>query len=140
MATAATRRAHAATSLPSWGPVAAGAAGGIAAFLLCTAIDDSGSILVRAILAVAGIAVGAVYFRLLRWLRDVRRARGILPLPIAEWKQNTMVILVVAITPIGLGGLGIWLQLVPSAIIGVWIWFVQARPRISVGKLRSWQN
>ncbi|WP_157514033.1 hypothetical protein [Nocardia concava] len=143
VAAASTRQARDAAALPTWGPIAAGVAGGLAVMLLCTVVEIGVVSPLGWGAGVAGIAAGVVYYRLLGWLKRVRRERGIIPLPLAEWKQNVLLIVVIMVVPpVGLAGSGldVWLRLLSAAIMGVWIWFTQARPRFTWWKNRHWKS
>ncbi|MEV5649257.1 hypothetical protein AB0L57_13480 [Nocardia sp. NPDC052254] len=142
IAAAATRQARGAAALLSWGPVAAGVFGGLAASLLCVAADAAMDSPLRWAVVVPGIAgfvSGAVFYLLGRWLRHVRRARGIIPLPPAEWKQIVALLAVVlVVVSLSSGSGSIWLRVLSGSILAGWIWFQLARPQIGFGTRRPW--
>ncbi|WP_194838949.1 hypothetical protein [Nocardia sp. XZ_19_369] len=143
IAAATTRQAHEAAALPTWGPVAAGVFAGLFTGLLTTVnrlgIDDP-----RAwIAAIAGIASGLAYYTIARWLHRTRRARGLIPLPLAQWKQITVLALIVPTVPLlGLADqrMSGWLPLLCGLITGGWIWFELARPQTAPWKTRPWRT
>ncbi|WP_167474959.1 hypothetical protein [Nocardia arthritidis] len=142
IAAATTRQAKDATALPMWGPIAAGFMTALTVFLLSTAIDHSDDPLRASIFGIPGIASGFVYYKLLQWLRRTRRARGIMPLPQPSWKFYLVLILSIALMPphgLESSRWDLWLQILSSAIMGGWIWFDQARPRLTPWKAR-WKN
>lgn len=143
VAAASTRQAREAAALPTWGPIAAGASGGLAIMLLCTVIEIGVVSPVGWGAGIAGIVAGVVYFRLLGWLRRVRRERGIIPLPLVAWKQDILlVVAILVVPPVGLSGsaLGVGLWLLSAAVLGGWIWYSQARPRFTWWKARQWRS
>ncbi|MCP9620810.1 hypothetical protein FOH10_25655 [Nocardia otitidiscaviarum] len=89
-AAAATRQAHEAAAVPRWGPVAAGVLTALAMLLIETVIEDNLSLVVRAILVVAGIAIIVANFKVLWWMRDLRRARGVVPREPSPWKDEAV--------------------------------------------------
>ncbi|MEU0501532.1 hypothetical protein [Nocardia sp. NPDC005998] len=140
IAAATTRQAHEAAALPSWGPFAAGVFAGLFVTLLGLAnalgFDDP----IAWTAAIGAIASYAVHYAIARWLRRVRRARGLIPVPLAEWKFIVALLVVLLIPDLGIGNpsLAAWLQLPCGLIMGGWIWFAQARPQTAPWKTRRW--
>ncbi|GAB2451375.1 hypothetical protein GCM10027262_75710 [Nocardia tengchongensis] len=138
IAAATTRQAHEAAALPSWGPIAAGVFAGLYVTLVGVAmvfeLDDP----IAWTAAIGAIASFAVWYAIVRWLRRVRRARGLIPVPLAEWKFMVVLVVALLIPDFGFGNprLGALLQLLAGLIMGGWSWFDQARPQIASWKTR----
>ncbi|MCC3312339.1 hypothetical protein [Nocardia africana] len=143
IATATTRQAHAAAALPRWHPVAAAVTGALAALLLCTVISDGVGGPVGWIVLLGGIGSGCVYFRLVQQQRGIQRARGVVALPMAEWKEFAALLAVLLVVPLvgyAVSGSDGWVRVVSSVVMGGWIWFAQARPRILSREWRPWKR
>ncbi|WP_405166764.1 hypothetical protein OG203_17675 [Nocardia sp. NBC_01499] len=142
VAAAATRRAHEAAALPTWGPFAAGVFAGLFVTLFGLALllgfDDP----IKWTALIGAIASFAVYYAIVRWLRRVRRARGLIPVPLAEWKFLVVLIVVLIIPDFGHGNqsLTAWLQLPCGLVMGGWMWFAQARPNGALWRMRPWRT
>ncbi|WP_405492209.1 hypothetical protein [Nocardia sp. NBC_00511] len=137
IAAAATRQAHEAAALSRWQPVAAGVSGALAVLLLCTVVEDGVGRPLGWVVLVGGICSGWVYFTLVRRQRGIQRDRGIVPLPMAERTQIIAILVVTLVVPLvgfAVSGPAVWIRVVSSVVLGGWIWFVQARPRILAGK------
>lgn len=144
IAAAATRHAHAAAAVPRWGPVTAGVLTALTMLLIETVIEDNLSLVVRATLVVAGIAVIGADFKVLWWMRDLRRARGVIPREPSPWKDEAVWWLALVIVPCLVwvnSEYRLWPRLLTSLILGGWIWYVAARPSWK-SRLRSapWKN
>ncbi|MFI1912694.1 hypothetical protein [Nocardia sp. NPDC020380] len=140
IAAAATRDANRAAALPGWAPVAAGVSGGLGAVLLVTVLDDGANNPLTWIEAITGIALVLAYLALVRWMRLTQLARGVLPTPVSQWKQEAVPIVVLLAVPmlgLAVAGLDGWRRVLTGAILGGWIWYVQARPQIAAWKQRS---
>jgi hypothetical protein len=129
IALTATRKAHDAAALPAWAPIAAGVFGGLAGVLIN---DGWGN---PPLAWIAGIASVLVCVVLVWWLSRARRARGVVPRPLAErpvaqWKQGLLLVLPPPVFA-GVAGSGLdgWPLLVAGSILGGWIWFALARQR-----------
>ncbi|MFJ9371639.1 hypothetical protein ACIRRA_45660 [Nocardia sp. NPDC101769] len=143
IAAATTRHAHEAAALPSWQPVAAAVSGALANLLLCTLVADGIGRPLGWIILIGGIGSGWVYFRLVQRQRRTQRARGIVPLPMGEWKQNMALLVVILVVPLvghASSGSDGWIRVASSVVLGGWIWFMQARPRILSWKTRPWKR
>ncbi|MVU81227.1 hypothetical protein GPX89_28780 [Nocardia sp. ET3-3] len=142
IAAATTRQAHEAAALPRWQPIAAAVSGALAAFLLCTLVADGIGRPFGWIILIAGIGSGCVVFGFARRQRRLQRVRGIVPLPMAEWKQNVALLVVILAVPLighATSMPDASTRLASSVVLGAWIWFMQSRPRILSRKPRAWK-
>ncbi|MFB8003911.1 hypothetical protein [Nocardia sp. NPDC056000] len=143
IAVTTTRKAHAAGALPGWQPVAAGVSGALAALLLCTLVADGIGRPLGWLILIGGISLGCAYFGFMQWQRRTQRTHGIVPLPMAEWKQITAILVVSLLVPLvgfAVSGPDGWVRIASSGVLGGWIWFHQARPRILSGKTWPWKR
>ncbi|MFI6046956.1 hypothetical protein ACIA8C_35425 [Nocardia sp. NPDC051321] len=143
IAAAATRQARAAAALPRWLPPVTGLLAGITIVMLCTAIDDGGDTVLTWIAGILGIASGVVYYKLAQSVRGFRHARGVIPLPLAWWKQEVVMLLAIFAIPtesLSYSGWGLWLRILPGVIVAGWIWYEQGRPWKSRPRTGSWEN
>ncbi|MFB8278494.1 hypothetical protein [Nocardia colli] len=140
IAAATTRQAHEAAALPTWGPAATGVFAGLFVTLLGVAnvreFDDP----IAWTLTVAALASMAVSFAIGRRMRRLRRARGLVPRPLAEWKFIVVLLAVLIVPGISLGNptLTVGLQILCGLIMGGWIWYDGARPQTASWKFRRW--
>ncbi len=143
IAATTTRQAHEAAAPPRWQPVAAGLSGALADLLLCTLVDDGIGRPFGWIILIGGIVSGSVYFRLAQQQRRTQRDRGIVPLPMVEWKQMVALLAVIMVVPLAgyaLSGSHGRIRVASSVVLGGWIWFMQSRPRILSWKSRPWKR
>ncbi|WP_063065604.1 hypothetical protein [Nocardia violaceofusca] len=143
LATATTRQAHEAAALPRWQPVAAAVTGALAVLLLCTAIADGVGGPFGWIVLIGGIGSGCAFAVLLQKQRRTQRARGVVPRPPAEWKQNVALLVVLLVVPLAgyaMSGSDGWIRVAAGVVMGGWIWFTQARPRILSRETRPWKR
>lgn len=147
LAAATTRQAHDAAAVPRWRPIVAGLSAGITMMLLLTAMEDGLSILLTSVLVIAGIATGFVCYRVTRWIRETRSARGIVPRQPSEWTREivtTVVILVVPFFAVEGSRFELWLRLLSGVLLSGWVWYDLARPRTDrwTKRLRTapWKN
>lgn len=147
IAAATTRQARAATALPRWLPPVAGLVAGSIVVLLNVAIDDGGDTPVTWIAVILGIASVVVYCKLVQRLRGIRNARGVTPRPVAWWKHEAVMVLIIVAVPTGnlaYSGWDLFLRILPGAVLGVWMWFELGRPWTAPWKSRprtgSWEN
>jgi hypothetical protein len=143
IAATTTRQAHEGAVLPRWQPIAAAVSGTLAALLLCTVISEGIGRPFGWILLIGGIGSGSVFFGLAQLQRRTQRARGIVPLPMVEWKGIVgllAVILVPQLVGYAISGSnGGWVRVASSVVLGGWIWFNLERPRILSWKTRPWR-
>ncbi|RJO79166.1 hypothetical protein D5S18_02115 [Nocardia panacis] len=133
IATATTRQAHEAAALPRWEPVVTAALGALASFLLCMLVADGIERPFGWMILIGGIGLGWMYFRLAQRQRRTQRARGIVPLPMVEWKQIMGMLVVILVVPLAghaVSGSDGGIRIASSIVLSGWIWFMQARPRI----------
>ncbi|MFQ6327258.1 hypothetical protein ACLMAL_14115 [Nocardia sp. CWNU-33] len=147
IAAAATRQAHEAAAVPSWGPSVAGLLTALTVMLLDTAVEEDLSTVLTAILIIAAIATSFALLKVAFWMRATRRARGIIPRPPSQWKDEAVSWLAIVIVPclaLVHSGLGVWLRLLASVILGGWVWYSQSRPQTAPWKTRPrtapWKN
>ncbi|WP_327142756.1 hypothetical protein [Nocardia sp. NBC_01327] len=146
IAAATTRQAQEAAALPSGGPFAAGVFAAVFSTMLglTTVFDFDDPITWAA--AAGAVASGLMCFATVRWLRRVRRARGLVPVPLAQWKFTVILVVVLVVPVFGFGNpsVAVGLQVVAGVILGGWVWFEQARPQGMPWKTRrriaSWRS
>ncbi|MEU6586514.1 hypothetical protein [Nocardia sp. NPDC046763] len=124
IAAAATRQAHEAVAVPKWGPMTAGLLSALFVVLIHAVFEDGLGMVLRAILLATTIAVMVALYKLVRWMRDLRRARGVIP---RSSQMNQAVALLWLFLP----------DVLAAPMLGRWVWHDQAaRPRAMSWKSR----